>query len=101
MSVPLIGVTSYGCAKGRSCFEDTRGGTPQGYVCTQKAGVDGAPLNPHHSHFVFVDNGKVAPAAWGGEVGWRAQLEDTYTRSKGVPMVLLVCLLYTSPSPRD
>ena len=61
------------------------------YLCHEKkATATGAPLNPYHTHFVFVDNGKAAPAAWGGEIGLRANLESTYTSLKGVPMVLLV-----------
>ena len=90
VQTPIIGVTSYGCVKGRDAFDGTRSGDPKVYACDEKATFTGAPLNPHHTHFVFVDNGKVAPAAWGGEIGLRGNLENTYSRSKGVPMVLLV-----------
>jgi hypothetical protein len=76
--------------KGRGAFDRTQDAGAKTYTCTEGAGADGAPLNPYHTHFVFVDNGKVAPQAWGGEIGLRANLESTYAKAKAVPTVLLV-----------
>lgn len=87
--VPLIAVTSYGCVNGREVCEGARGERVT-YASTQGASVTGAPLNPFHTHFVFVDSGKVAPEAWGKEISLRSNLEATYTQLKGVPLVLLV-----------
>ena len=36
-------------------------------LCPQASG-NGAPLNPYHTHAILVDNGKVAPEAWGAEI---------------------------------
>ena len=86
---PLIGVTSYGCVNGRTVLEGARLET-RTYDDPSAASVSGAPLNRDHTHFVFVDSGKEAPAAWGAEISFRANFESTYARLKGVPLVLLV-----------
>ena len=90
IDVPLIAVTPLGCVKGREVFEGRGRGLVHTYACQEPAEVTGACLNPHHTHFVFVDSGKEAPAAWGAEIALRANLEATYSMSKGVPLVLLV-----------
>ena len=55
VDVPLIGVTSYGCVNGREVLEKARMDT-RTYVNPAPPSVKGAPLNPHHTHFVFVVN---------------------------------------------
>ena len=54
------------------------------------ASIDGAPLNPHHTHFVFVDDGKVGRQAWGSEIQLRSALEAAISKAKGIPIVQLV-----------
>ena len=90
VSVPLIAVTPLGCVKGRRVFDGARNVSATYSACAEPATATGAPLNPSHTHFVLVDDGKVAPAAWGGEIGLRAALESTYADHKAVPVVLLV-----------
>ena len=87
VKLPLIGVTSHGCVNGRDALECARGSVAK-YVNAEPASPRGAPLSPNHSHFILVDNGTSAPAAWGGEISLRASLEDAYT-AKGVPLVLI------------
>lgn len=90
VQVPLIGVTSFGCVNGREALEQARKDT-RTYTCGHsKPTAKGAPLNCHHTHFVFVDSGKAAPEAWGGEIALRSNLEVAYARLKSVPLVLLV-----------
>ena len=36
------------------------------------------PLDPHHSHFILVDNGD--RDKFGGEIQWRAEFEDFLSR---------------------
>ena len=51
---------------------------------------NGAPLNPYHTHFLFVDNGRKGSAAWGSEIEFRSALETTVSRTKNIPIVQLV-----------
>lgn len=67
LSVPLIAFTPHGCVKGRKAFDGARKGF-QTYNCDEKAAHDGAPLNPHHTHFVLVDSGLQGAPAWGTEI---------------------------------
>ena len=46
---------------------------PRAQVAGQPSAYS-APLNRHHSHFVFVDNGKEESGAWGSEVDLRTTL---------------------------
>ena len=91
VAVPLIAVTPLGCVKGRAAFDGpSRRSLTATYSCQEKADATGACLDPHHTHFVLVDNGKTAPAAWGAEIGLRTALEATYASQKAVPIVLVV-----------
>ena len=51
---------------------------------------NGAPLNPYHTHFVFVDNGMEGSAAWASEIPMRSALESVAAEIKGTPIVQLV-----------
>ena len=59
----------------------------------QPADARGAPLNKHHTHFIFVDDTKRtsddAPA-WGKEVAVRSAVEDVFANSLNVPLLLIV-----------
>ena len=90
VQVPLIAVVPLGCVNGRDAFEGARKASCPYLACGEKPSATGAPLNPSHTHFVLVDDGKVAPAAWGGEIGLRSSLESTYAQDKAVPLVLVV-----------
>ena len=90
VSVPLIAVAPYGCVKGREAFDGCKKGSRTYTAVNERATATGAPLNPNHTHFVLVDDGSVAPKAWGKEIPVRAALEATYSNQKAVPMVLLV-----------
>jgi hypothetical protein len=46
------------------------------------------PLNPHHSHFIFVDDGSTDK--FGVEIEFRAKLEGALKDDKNIPMVLIV-----------
>ena len=49
--------------------------------------IDGAPLNPDHTHFVFVDTEKSGKAAWGTEIDFRVQLEHSISKMFRAPVV--------------
>ena len=49
-----------------------------------------APLDPFHSHFIFVDNGITGSKAWGSEIMLRNNLENYIARVKKCPIVMLV-----------
>lgn len=70
LSVPLIGIAPLGCVNGREAFDGLRGQTAL-YSASGPATHLGAPLNPHHTHFLFVGNGTDAPKAWGSEISVR------------------------------
>ena len=59
---PLIGVAAWGVVNGREKLAGCHGGTVR-YAGVEAASKGGAPLNPHHTHFIFVDNGKEGKAA--------------------------------------
>ena len=87
--VPLLGVTAHGAVNGRECFEGLKFGRAS-YADPEKASFEGAPLSPHHTHFLFIDSGKQNSKAWGSEIRVRAEIERHMTTSRAVPMVLLV-----------
>ena len=60
------------------------------YQDPDKPSVDGAPISPHHSHFLFIDAGRERREAWGSEIVVRAEIEQHMMQSRAVPMVLLV-----------
>ena len=57
---------------------------------TQKNGPNGANLEPNHSHFLLVDNGKRANRAWGAEIELRFMIEKEYGLRRRVPRVCVV-----------
>ncbi len=71
--VPLIGVTPWGAVNQREPLERTHGKTVA-YDVGSPADRQGAPLNPHHSHFVLVDAGKRGDLAWSTETPLRSQV---------------------------
>ena len=87
--MPLIGVTAHGAVNDREKFGGCKSNTVA-YKDPPKASIDGAPISPHHSHFLFIDAGKENRKAWGSEIIVRAELEKFMTISKAVPLVLLV-----------
>ena len=50
-------MTPYGCVNGRSVLDGSKGGSVT-YPAVDKASATGAPLNPFHTHYVFIDSGK-------------------------------------------
>ena len=56
----------------------------------QNADRNGAPLNPYHTHFIFVDNGVEGSSVWGSEIPMRSALESVAAEIKGTPIVQLV-----------
>ncbi len=87
--VPLVGITAHGAVNGREAFEGVRYGRAT-YADPAKASFNGAPISPHHSHFLFIDSGKENSKAWGSEIKVRAAIEKHLTMARAVPMVLLV-----------
>ena len=84
--VPLLGIFPWGVTNGRERLNAAIG-TDAAYAAPP-ASRDGAPLNRHHQHFVFVDNGKEGAAAWGSEIELRAKIEATIANMKNVPCTL-------------
>lgn len=90
MKQPVIGVFPWGVTKCRDSLAQHRG---QVAPCTTQfapADENGASLNPHHTHFVLVDNGTEGNASWGSEIHLRAALEAAAAQTKGTPLVQLV-----------
>ena len=87
VDLPLIGIAPWGATNGRRLLAGSKG-----HNVLYTAGppsAQGAPLNPHHTHFLLVDSGKSGGEAWGTEIPVRSRLEMLYT-NKRVPMVLLI-----------
>lgn len=88
VKVPVLAVLPWGVCNGRDALRKERGKTAN--YEGGKASREGAPLNAHHTHFIFVDNGKEGGAAWGAEIIFRAELESHLAQKKRVPIVQLV-----------
>eukprot|EP00316_Scyphosphaera_apsteinii_P022830 CAMPEP_0119346800 /NCGR_PEP_ID=MMETSP1333-20130426/108193_1 /TAXON_ID=418940 /ORGANISM="Scyphosphaera apsteinii, Strain RCC1455" /LENGTH=1308 /DNA_ID=CAMNT_0007359319 /DNA_START=65 /DNA_END=3991 /DNA_ORIENTATION=+ len=86
---PLIAINAFGTCNGR---ENIIGAKDNLVLYTNVAppSTQGAPLNPHHTHFVMVDAGLEGRKAWGSEIEFRARFEHYLMRRQGIPMVLLV-----------
>ena len=89
-ALPLIGIFPIGVTHGREPIVASRGRRVVSYSPPPKPIGAGAKLNPDHTHFVLVDNGKEGVPAFGGEIQVRAALEAYVAHSKGVPIVQLV-----------
>ena len=50
--------------KGNATFNNVRGKTIR-YSSRHQSDASGAPLEPNHTHFIFVDN---PSQGWGGEI---------------------------------
>ena len=88
VQLPVVGVFPWGVVNERWALEMGVGGRVTQYRPTP-ATVEGAPLNPHHTHFIFVDNGTEGKAAWGSEIEIRSKLEHAISKSKKIPIVQL------------
>ena len=88
VQLPVVGVFPWGVVNERWALEMGVGGRVTQYRPTP-ATVEGAPLNPHHTHFIFVDNGTKGKAAWGSEIEIRSKLEHAISKSKKIPIVQL------------
>jgi len=89
-TLPLIGVFPLGVTHGKELIVASKSGKVVNYSSPAKPAHVGARLNPDHTHFVLVDNGKEGAPAFGGEIKLRAGLEAYIAQSKGVPIVQLV-----------
>ena len=87
--VPLLGISAHGAVNNRDKFDSLKFGRAV-YQDPDKPSVDGAPISPHHSHFLFIDSGREQRKAWGSEIVVRAEIEQHMMKSRAVPMVLLV-----------
>jgi len=87
--VTVVGITAWGSLLEREHMEGCRG---QRIEITNQKKNDrfGANLEPHHTHFLMVDDGSRADKAWGTEIKFRFALEREYARRRRVPRVLLV-----------
>ena len=89
----VIGIFSWGVTNGRENMGATESKPVRGETvpyAAERASGNGAPLNPDHTHFLLVDNGKRGGAAFGGEIKVRAALEKYVSQVKRVPIVMLV-----------
>lgn len=91
-----IGIAPWGYVKNRRCLEsvDGQGKFNADYRTSNVILHDSAvPLNPDHTHFIFVDDGY--RIRYGGVAGIRAKLEQKISqpqaeRGLGIPVVLVV-----------
>ncbi|KAL1511236.1 hypothetical protein AB1Y20_006047 [Prymnesium parvum] len=88
IEAPLIGIFPWGATNGREQLMRNCG-TIAWYKPTPPS-KEGAPLNPHHTHFIFVDDGTENSASWGSEIQMRSKIESTLSTVKSVPVVVLV-----------
>ena len=84
INAPLIGVAAWGAVHDKKLIN-----LKLAYPA-RPASSSGASLNPHHTHFVLVDNGTQGSASWGSEILLRASLENHIRRAKRVPSVQIV-----------
>jgi len=87
VDLPVVGVFPWGVVNERELLADASNTSHTTAYRPTPATIDGAPLNPHHSHFVFVDDGKKGRAAWGSEIQLRSALEAAISKAKGIPIV--------------
>ena len=87
-----IGIVPYRCINHRRRLEV---GKPEDvYIYSPRENKDErkeqnlANLNKHHTHFIFVDDGR--DSTWGSEIKTRAEIESTFADTYSVPLVLLV-----------
>ena len=97
VDLPVVGVFPWGVVNEREQLTHPSSGSlhdpARPGVATYKPTpptIDGAPLNPNHTHFVFVDDGKEGRAAWGSEIQLRSALESAVSKAKNIPIVQLV-----------
>ena len=88
VKVPIIGIGPWGAING--CNQLAARGAKVNYDNSTKPGIDGAPLNSQHSHFVLIDSGKEGRHAWGGEIETRFEFEDYLAGTMRVPLAVLV-----------
>ena len=93
-NVPVVGIGPWGCIDGRERLAGSRGSNVP-YGSRGPASSDAAPLNPFHTHFLFVDGGQQGSSAWGSEIELRAAIEDHFADTMRVPLVRLA-----TPPPR-
>tara|TARA_B110001452_G_scaffold21628_1_gene17351 strand:+ start:612 stop:4946 length:4335 start_codon:yes stop_codon:yes gene_type:complete len=90
VKLPVIGILPWGATNGRDVLMTSKSQVanyPSVGLTASRAGV---PLNPHHTHFVLVDDGREGAESWGTEIGLRAELEAACAQTKGTPIVQLV-----------
>jgi len=90
-NTPCIGIMPWRALAGHDALAGCRGGTV--HYTGHSANQRGAPANKHHTHFIFVDDtkrGSDDEPPWGKEVAVRAAVEDFYSNSLNVPLLLLV-----------
>jgi hypothetical protein len=87
--VAVIGIATWGTVLKRHELLGSRGEVKD-MTPDEKNSRMGANLEPNHTHFFLVDNGKEGKGAFGGEILFRNAFETEYCRSRRVPRVLLV-----------
>jgi hypothetical protein len=86
--VPLIGIPAWGTTNHNAQLASCHGGRVT--YDWEAPSINGAPLNPAHSHLILVDSGVAGKHAWGTEIPFRSALEDYLAEVKRVPLVQLV-----------
>jgi transient receptor potential cation channel subfamily M member 2 len=90
VALPIVGVFPWGVVNERELLTNVPTVSSVSHYKPTPPTIDGAPLNPHHSHFVFVDNGTKGRKSWGSEIQLRSALEASISKAKGIPIVQLV-----------
>jgi hypothetical protein len=85
---PLIGILPWGVVNHRNVLStDVQRAS---LYKSSPPSPGGVPLNPYHTHFIFVDDGNEGCEAWGCEDKMRTSLETHIHRMKKVAQVMLV-----------
>ena len=92
----IIGVCPYRCINGRELLEHEAklskviGSESETFVHhydgVARPSASGAPLNPHHTHFLMVDDGKDSGVPWGCELELATEFEKACAAQLAIPI---------------
>ena len=86
---PCIGIAPFRCVTGKDKLHGPGAGERTvSYRKVRANSTVSAALDPHHTHFLLVDNDKTP--GFGGEIRFRTQLEERLSNDMRIPKVLLV-----------
>ena len=86
-TVNLVGIIAWGMTPGRDKLVGCSG---ELVTLGQESGDRSRMLEPHHTHFLLVDDGTTGTDAWGSELAFRARLEGAIAVARGPRAVMVV-----------